>query len=105
VAQKGTKPALGDLLGLEPCSLLPTLSLQSRIHLYLFYGPDSMSKEPSDLRGGVVDILRPNQILNTEQYSSNQQKISQLRELASKMEQTNEEAHQRYNRTRTQATR
>lgn len=55
-----------------------------------------MSKEPSDFRGGVVDILRPNQILNTEQYSSNQQKISQLRELASKMEQTNEEAHQRY---------
>lgn len=55
-----------------------------------------MSNQRQELRDGIVDILRPNQILNSDQYNSNLQKITQLKELTAKMEKTNDEAHRRY---------
>lgn len=96
MAQICTNPAMGVRTSCSVCLLLTNTLAAVYRSSYLFYGPQFMSREHEDLKGGVVDILRPNQVLNTEQYNVNQQKISQLRELASKMEQTNEEAHRRF---------
>jgi tRNA U54 and U55 pseudouridine synthase Pus10 len=54
-----------------------------------------MSQGQPDQNKSLVPLF-PNQILTTEEYTANQRKIAQIRQLAATMEQSNDQAHQRY---------
>jgi hypothetical protein len=54
-----------------------------------------MSQGQPDHTRGLVP-LRPNQIVSTDEYAANQRKIAQIRQLAASLEQSNDQAHQRY---------
>lgn len=55
-----------------------------------------MSNGQPDQNKGLIPFMRPDVVVSPDEYAANLNKIAKIRQLAATMEQTNQQAHQRY---------